>query len=124
MTDGDEQKEVDVEIAGQKVRAKGYRLMDLLWIIVVAGAGYYLYQHDAAAQAEKQNISQSVKEANVAVVQAIRENNTATVEAIQAMTTELKKASSAQRETACLLDPAIKNKPDARDFCKRMTRNE
>ena len=123
MSDG-EGKEIDATIAGQHIRAKGYRLMDLLWIAIFCGVGWYVYQVNAQAQADKQSVATSVKEANMAVVQALKESNANTVEAIKMLTMEQKKSTSAMRETACLLDPAMKNKADARDFCKRMTRNE
>ena len=34
---GDPEKEVDVEVAGQKFRAKNYRLIDLIWLPLVLG---------------------------------------------------------------------------------------
>ena len=123
--DGEEKnQEIDATIAGQHIRAKGYRLMDLLWIAMFCGVGWWVYQNNAQAQADKQNVAASVKEANIAVVDALKQSNAATVEAIKTLALEQKKSTQAMRETACLLDPALKNRQDAREFCKRMTRDQ
>ena len=124
MDEGEKKQEIDATIAGQHIRAKGYRLMDLLWIALFAGCGWWVYQTNAQAQADKQNVAASVKEANIAVVDALKQSNAATVEAIKTLALEQKKSTSAMRETACLLDPALKNRQDAREFCKRMTRDQ
>ncbi len=123
----DDAKEVDLTVAGQHVRAKGYRLIDLIWLPLVLGVAYIcltLYNHEATAQTEKQAIAAQMKESNKAMVEALKESNVVTVQAIKELTTEQKKSTSAIREVACLNDPALRNRPDARDFCKRLTRDD
>jgi hypothetical protein len=60
----------------------------------------------------------------MAVVNSLKESNSHTVEALKAMTVEQKKSTSAIREIACLNDPVMKNRSDAREFCKRMARDD
>lgn len=120
--------------AGLGVRAKGYRLVDLLFIIGALGLVWGAWELKAhAGDSEKRDaaIVQSIKEGNAAFVQALKEagtqakeSNSATVKALQDVTTEQKKSTSAMREIACLSDPAMKNRPDAREFCRRMARDE
>ena len=127
MANDENGKEVDLEVAGQKIRAKGYRLLDLIWLPLVLGVAYTcltLYNHEATAQQEKQSIAVQLKESNKAMVDALKESNMTTVNAIKELTTEQKKATNAIREVACLADPALKNRSDARDFCKRITRDD
>lgn len=123
----DDNKEVDLTVAGQHVRAKGYRLIDLIWLPMVLGVAYIsltIYQHEATAQTEKQAIAAQMKESNKAMVDALKENNVITVQAIKELTVEQKKATGAIKEVACLNDPALRNRSDARDFCKRITRDD
>ena len=68
--------------------------------------------------------AKSVKEANLAVVQAIKESGAMTAKAIEQFTIEQKRSTNAQRETACLSDPTLRNRADAREFCKRMSRDD
>ena len=120
-------QEVDLTVAGQHVRAKGYRLIDLIWLPMVLGVAYTcltLYNHEATAQQEKQTIAAQMKESNKAMVDAVKESNIATVQAIKELATEQKKSTAALKETACLLDPAIRNRQDGREFCKRLTSND
>ena len=125
--DQTQSREVDFEVAGQKIRAKGYRLIDLIWLPMVFGVGYTaltLYNHEATAQTEKQIIAVQMKESNKAMVDALKESNVITVNAIKELTIEQKKATNAIKEIACLSDPAMKNRQDAREFCKRMSRDD
>lgn len=125
MSENDQ--ELDVEIAGQKVRTKGYRLTDLIWLPLLFGVGYIclsLYQHEATAQTSTSSVVSALKESNAATVTAIKESNVNTVKALEALTAEQKKSTNAMKEIACLSDPAMKNRSDARDFCKRMSRDD
>lgn len=133
----EESGELDLEVAGQKVRAKGYRLVDLIWLPMIFGIGYTcmsLYQHDAQAQSDKAQVAQTLQKSNADIAgalkensstlaQALKENNANTLQAIRELTIEQRKSTDAVREVACLSDPNLKNSPTARDFCKRMTRD-
>ena len=101
---------------GVSLRAKGYRLVDLLFIIGALGliwGAWELKTHagDAARQGD-------------AIVKSINDANAAPVKALQELAAEQKKSTNAMREIACLSDPAMRNRADARDFCKRMSRDE
>ncbi len=127
MAEENGDKEIDATIAGQHVRAKGYRLADLAWPLLVVGVGYIsltLFNHEATAQQERQAVAQSLKESNAAIAVVLRESNQATVKALEAVVAEVKKSTAAIRESNCLLDPAIKNRQDGREFCKRITRDD
>lgn len=136
MTDDD--KEIDLEIAGQKVRARGYRLIDLVWLPLVLGMAYcamMAYQQEARAQVDKATLAKALKdsndnsaqvarESNTAVVNALKEANENTVRALDRLTTEQRKSTDGIREIACLSDPALRNRPDAREICKRLGRSD
>lgn len=129
--------ELDVEVAGQKVRAKGYRLVDLIWLPMVLGIAYTclsLFQHEAGAQQDKaqvaatlaksnSDIANALKENSSTLASALKENNSNTLQAIRELTIEQKKATDAVREIACLSDPNMRNSANAREFCKRITRD-
>lgn len=138
MAENDSGQELDLEVGGQKVRAKGYRLIDLIWLPMIFGIAYIcltLYQHDASAQKgdtavakqlteSNQIISNSLRESNKTMVDALKENNANTVQALRELTLEQRKATSAIKEIACLSDPSMRNRGDAREFCKRMARDD
>ena len=130
--------EIDLEIAGQHVRTKGYRLVDLIWLPMALGIAYIcltLYQHDSFGQADKatlaktltesnQGIATTLRESNAALAEALKSSNAATTQAIRELTIEQRRATDAIREVACLSDPVAKNRADAREFCKRMSRSD
>lgn len=124
---GDSDQELDVKIAGQEVRTKGYRLTDLIWLPMGLGIAYAcmsLYNHEATAQSDKAMLANTLKESNGQIAQALKESNLRTAEAIERMAVEQKRATSAMREVACLSDPVMRNRSDAREFCKRMARDD
>lgn len=121
----DKDKEIGVTgPGGVSLRAKGYRIMDLAMVVLSIGFAYGAWELKAhAGDSERQSaaIVKSINEANAAVVQSLKESNAATVQALKEMTVEQKKATAAIREIACLNDPAMRNRPDAREFCKRVS---
>lgn len=131
-------QELDLEIGGQKMRARGYRMLDLLWFLLAIGVAYCsftLWQREAQAQTEKaaiakalvdsnSSVATALKESNAAMVGAIKEANENTVKALNANTAEQKRSTKALREMACLIDPAMQRRNDARDFCKRLARDD
>ena len=122
--------ELDLELAGQKIRTRGYRLVDLAWLpllLLVTYIASMLYQHEAHSQADVKaavdastSVVNAMKENNRALVDALKESNQNTLGAIREFTVEQRKSTNAMRETTCLLDPAVKDRRDAREFCKRM----
>lgn len=126
MTDA-EGNEIDVTVAGQHIRAKGYRLLDVIWLPVALGVGYTgmtMYNHSAEAKDEKAALARTLKESNENTARVLKESSANTVEAIKAMAVEQRKATNVLREMSCLLDPAMKGRSDAREFCKRMSRDD
>lgn len=122
--------ELDLEVAGQKIRARGYRLIDLAWLPLAIAAMYstfLLQQHEANSQTNvktsvdaNSTVVNAMKENNKALVDALKESNQNTLSAIRELSAEQRKSTSAMKETACLLDPAVKDRRDGREFCKRM----
>jgi len=117
----------EVEIkgpAGLGLRTKGYRLMDIAWIAIAAGmiwSAWELKAHAGDSERQSAAIVKSINEANAAVVQSLKESNAATVKALEEMAKEQRRANATMREIACLSDPAMKNRPDAREFCRRQS---
>lgn len=108
--------ELEVDVAGQKVRARGYRLIDLVWLPMFLGIGWLIViqqGHTADSKDEKIAMAQAAKEANQAVVRALQE-----------LVAEQKRSTNAAKEVACLNDPVMRNRQDAREFCKRMARDD
>ena len=125
MTD-EEAKELDLTVAGQHVRAKGYRLIDLIWLPMVLALAWIcltLYQHEAGAQNGAKTVADALEKSNANVARVLKEASDQHSESIKVMAIEQKKATSVLQEMTCLLDPAMKGRADARDFCKRMTRD-
>lgn len=61
----DSGKELEVKIAGQEARAKGYKLLELIWLPILLCVVYTalsMYQHEANAQSDKQALAQTLKE--------------------------------------------------------------
>ena len=127
MSDDNSDKEIDATIAGQHVRAKGYRLIDLIWLPLVAGVGYTvitLYNHEASAQAEKKVLSETLKESNKSVSEALKEQNAIFLQAIKDLTAEQKKATVQITIGNCMNSPAMRNRNDAREECRRIVRDD
>lgn len=124
MPDENDGKEIDLTIGGQTVRAKGYRLVDLVWPILGAGLiyiGFTLYHHAEAGDEGQKKTAEVLRESNKALLEALKENNANTVRALEQLATEQRKGTSATKEVACLNDPMMKDRRDARDFCKRVS---
>ena len=125
--EGEETQAGEVELKGPGglgLRTKGYRLMDIAWILVAAGmvwSAWELKAHAGDSATQSAAIVKSINEANMAVVQSLKESNSATVKALEEMAKEQRRANATMREIACLSDPAMKNRADAREFCKRMS---
>ena len=84
---------------------------------------WVVWQHHAEAKDETKAVAAVLKESNKAIADALKENNAATVRAFEKMTEEQRKSTDAIREIACLSDPSMRNRNDAREFCKRISRD-
>lgn len=123
MAEQNDQQELDLEVGGQKVRARGYRLLDLVWLPMIGMLAWLVItanQHESAAQTYRTTSVLSDKENAKALVDALKENNANTVAAIRELTVEQRRSTSAMKEVACIVDPAMQRRTDAREFCKRM----
>lgn len=126
MAGEEETQTGEVELKGPGglgLRTKGYRLMDIAWVIVGAGVIWGAWEqksHAGDSTAQSAAIVKSINEANAAVVQSLKESNAQTVKALQELTAEQRQATNAMREVACLNDPALKNNPNASAICKRL----
>ncbi len=86
-------RELDAKIFGQEMRSKGYRLMDLIWFPLAIGM---LFCGMLLWQYEK---------------------------TLATLVIEQRRTTEAMREGLCMLDPEVKKRPDARDFCVSLTRS-
>jgi cell division protein YceG involved in septum cleavage len=94
----------------------GFALLVLLsWI---------LWDHHALAKDNDKSVAIVLKENNKIVADALKESSQNTIRAIERLTEEQKKSTSAIKEGNCLNDPTMKNRADAREFCKRIVRDQ
>ena len=123
MNTEDTEKEVSVTLPGGfGGRAKGYRLMDIATVLLAVCFMYGAIEIRAhASDSEKQGaaIVKAITEANVPVVKAIER----LADEQRQSNVEQKRITATMKEIACLNDPAMRNRPDARDVCKRLTRD-
>ena len=117
----DKDKELSVGgPGGVSLRAKGYRLVDLLFVIVGGGViwgALELRAHAADSGNQSAAIVKSINEASDKMVKALER----VADEQKATNAELRQVKNAQRETNCLQDPAMRNRPDAREVCKRLS---
>lgn len=109
--------------AGVGVRAKGYRIMDVAWVLIAIGMAWGAWELKAhAGDSERQSaaIVKSINEASDRMVKAIEKM----AEEQKSTNAEIRQVKHAQRETNCLQDPAMRNRPDARSICKRLSGDE
>ena len=106
-------------------------IFTIFGFIVACFIAWVLWLHHAQAGDEKVQakenariVSEALKESNKAVAEALKESNVNTVKAIEALSLEQKRSTRAMKEIACLNDPAMRFRSDARDFCKRMSRDD
>ena len=109
---------------GIGIRAKGYRLMDIAWVLIACAVGWMAWELKAhAGDSDKQSaaIVKSITDANSAIVQALKEQQAVAKESNAETVRVLQRLTRTQAEANCLLDPLMKNRADAREFCKRVS---
>lgn len=122
-----DEQEIELDVAGQKFRTRGYRLVDLIWFPLACGVAYCcvaLYQHNADAKDDKANLAATLKESNSSIAASLKESNANVTAAMKEIAGEQRRSTNAMKEVACLSDPAMRTRGDARDFCKRMSRDD
>ena len=125
VRNGSEDRNGELEVTapgGFGARAKGYRMMDLVCLLTAAGVialAYYVKSY--AGEYEK--TAQSIKDSNSQVVETFKNGSKENADAIRQLTMEIRRGNEFQRETACLLDPSMKGRIDAREICKRLGRD-
>lgn len=130
MVEVPQNEDKDKEIAvggpgGVSLRAKGYRIVDLIMVCLAVGfawGAWELKAHAGGAERQSAAIVKSINEANAAVVQSLKESNNATVKALQDLAAEQKRATLQITIGNCMNEAAMKHRPDAREACTRIIR--
>ena len=126
-TDAQQEDSAELQVSNPvlgSIRTKGYRLMDIAWVGIACAIAYGAWELKAhAGDSAQQNaaIVKSITEANSAIVQALKEQQAVAKESNTATVRVLERLTMAQAEANCLLDPLMKNRNDAREFCKRVS---
>lgn len=125
MANGDQNVEVSNPILGS-FKVSGQNLNTIFTVfgfIILVLVAWVLWSHHADAKDNEKNFAVVLKESNKVIADALKENNATIVRTLDKMTEEQRKSTDAIREIACLSDPAMRNRQDARDFCKRISRD-
>lgn len=122
----DEEKS-DSELAlsgpgGLGFRAKNYRVMDLVCLLTAAGVIAVAYYNRSYA-AEYEKTAKAMEQNSEKIIQQLKENSDKNTEIQKQQTEVLRRLVDAMKESNCLSDPALKNRADAREICKRLNRN-
>lgn len=110
---------------GIGARAKGYRLLDLIWLPMVLGIGYLIILEQTHAGDTKDaanKTAQVLKESNEKIAQTLKENTRDLTDALKQISIENKRSNEIQREQTCLLTLPPDRRTNAADFCKRLSR--
>ena len=104
---------------GTGLKAPAKRMLEIIALILAFGVIWLAWELKAhAGDSEKQSaaIVKSINEASDKMVKALER----VADEQKATNAELRQVKNAQRETNCLQDPAMRNRPDAREVCKRL----
>ncbi len=110
---------------GLGARAKGYRLIDLIWLPMLLGIGYIaltLYNHQVEAKDEKVTIANTLKESNANIAAALKESQADVAKSMREIAEQQRRANEIGREQTCLLTLPPDRRTNAGDFCKRLSR--
>ena len=105
--------------AGVGVRAKGYRIMDVAWVLIAAGLAWGAWElkaHAGDAERQSQAVVKSINEASDKMVKAMEKM----AEEQKESRIEQKKSTAAMNIVACLQDPAMRQVSNAREVCRRI----
>lgn len=110
---------------GVGAKMKGFRIMDVICLFSAVAVGYCamtLYNHNAEAKDNSKEVASALRESNKEVANALKDTTRDTTEAMKAIAAEQRRMTEAIKEGNCLLDPAMRARPDAREICKRLNR--
>lgn len=109
---------------GLKARNVDLRtFMLILTLISAAGAVAVGWQHDVNAQTQKKELADTLEKSNKIIADALKEQNTHFLQALKELTTEQKKATVQITIGNCMNSPAMRNRNDAREECRRIVRD-
>ena len=120
--------DVNLKVAGQELNVRNVKSLNtiatLITMFAVCILAVYLHFHEVNAQQDKAQVATTLQKSNADVAAILKENNLAQKEQTQAIVSAINRLSARATEIACLSDPSMKNRTDARDFCRRMARDE
>jgi len=106
-----------------KLVAKGKELSSLFSVLTFTAVCIAVtigWIHHVDAGETKNTIAKALEASNEKVAKALDDSNKNFVRALESLTEEQKKSTRVMQEIACLQDPAMRNRADAREFCKRI----
>ena len=116
--------DVALKVAGQELNIRNVKSLNtvatLITMFAVCIIGVYIHFHEANAQSEKVQVAETLRKSNADIANILKEANAIQKEQAQAIVKALEKVERRAAEVACLSDPSMKNRQDARDFCRRM----
>lgn len=125
--DKTQEGELEVKLpGGAGARAKGYRLVDLIWLPMVLGIGYIsltLYNHGVDAKDGATEIAKALEKSNLKVADALEKSNAKVVEALDRQSNEQRRATEAIKEGNCLNSLPQDRRINAAEICKRTARD-
>lgn len=141
MSDQEEKSGADlgIKVPGGEVNIKNVKSLNTIatvtTMVMVGMLAVFLYYHEVNAQQDKAQVATTLQKSNTDIAgilkeanQAQREQNAALVKAIndsnERTVNAISKLTSKSSEIACLSDPAMRNRVDARDLCKRLSRDD
>ena len=131
--------DLGIKIAGNEVNIKNVKSLNTIatvtTMVLVATLGVFLYFHEVNAQQDKARLAGTLEQSNSIVAEALKQSNKAVTDALKelaieqrratdAINAEQRRSTNAMKEIACLNDPVMRNRGDARDFCKRIARDD
>lgn len=131
--------DVGLKIMGNEVNIKNLKSVNTVatvgTLIMVSALGVAFYFHEVGAQQDKAQVAATLVKSNADIAGALdrnsmtlarelKESNVNTLQVLKELTAEQRKSTAAIKEGNCLQDPAMRSRPDARDVCRRLTRDD
>lgn len=117
---------IEVPTPFGKIRAKGYRMMDIVALGALCLMGLttmLVWDHRAEAKDGSKEVAHALKEANKVVADTLKETTNNTNGVVKEMAQVIREMAQEQRETNCLLAlPPDKRTPNAAEICRRASR--
>lgn len=116
-------EQVEVTGPGFGVKTSGVKLTEWIWLPIVLMIGWLVqtqYAHGVDTKDEKAAVANKLVESQKIIADSLRESNNNNAAIMREVVQELKRNTKAVSEVACLSDPAMKNRQDAREACKRL----